>query len=143
VATGIPVARFVGRGDAQEQMRGYWNLFANTFSAARWEDALVRFHDAAGALRRLGQGHLVPALQVNAADCLHRLGRWDEAERMVQDARLHQRAGEDPVRLPELDLGRGDFAVARDYLERQRAAQPVVSAELEGWPRALLAELAV
>jgi DNA-binding CsgD family transcriptional regulator/tetratricopeptide (TPR) repeat protein len=129
--------------DAQEQMRGYWNLFANTFSAARWEDALVRFHDAAAALRRLGQGHLVPALQVNAADCLHRLGRWDETERMVQDACLHQRAGEDPVRLAELDLARGDFAVARDYLERQRAAQPVVSAELEGWPRAFLAELGV
>jgi tetratricopeptide (TPR) repeat protein len=110
-------------GDAQEQMRGYWNLFANTFCAARWEDTLVRFHDAAGALRRLGQGHLVPALQVNAADCLHRLGRWDEAERMVQDARLHQRAGEDPVRLAELDLARCDFAVARDYLERQRAAR--------------------
>jgi hypothetical protein len=28
-------------GDAQEQMRGYWNLFANTFSAARWAEALA------------------------------------------------------------------------------------------------------
>ena len=130
-------------GDAQEQMRGWWNLFANTFSAARWEEALVRFDEAAAALRRLGQGHLVPSLQVNAADCLHRLGRWDEAERTIQDARRQQRPGEHPLRLPELDLGRGDFEVARRYLERQRAEEPFMNQELAGWPRAGLAELAV
>ena len=130
-------------GDAQEQMRRWWNLFANTFSAARWEEALVRFEDAAAALRRLGQGHLVPSLQVNAADCLHRLGRWDEAEQMIEDARRQQRAGEHPVRLPELDLGRGNFDAARGYLERQRAEEPFMNQELAGWPRVGLAELAV
>jgi DNA-binding CsgD family transcriptional regulator len=130
-------------GDAQEQMRGWWNLFANTFSAARWEEALRRFEVAAVALPRLGQSHLVPPLQANAADCLHRLGRWDEAERMMQDARSRQRAGEHPIRLPELDLGRGRFAAARSYLEWQRAEGPFMNKELEGWPRAGLAELAL
>ncbi len=71
--------RCIGQGPGErgrvEQMRGYWNLFANAFCAARWEDALVRFRDAADALPRLGQGHLVPELQVTAADCLVRLGR--------------------------------------------------------------------
>jgi DNA-binding CsgD family transcriptional regulator/tetratricopeptide (TPR) repeat protein len=129
-------------GDAQEQMRDWWNLFANTETAGRWEDALVRFDAAAAALRRLGQGHLVVPLQVAASECLFRLGRWDEAEEMVAGARRHQRAGEPPVRLPELDLGRGRFAAAREQLER-RLAESVVSKELEGWPRAGLAELAV
>jgi DNA-binding CsgD family transcriptional regulator len=130
-------------GDPEEQMRGWWNLFANTFSAARWEEALVRFDEASAALRRLGQGHLLPSLQVTAADCLHRLGRWDEAERTIQDARRQQRPGEHPLRLPELDLGRGDFEAARRYLERQRAEEPFMNQELAGWPRAGLAELAV
>jgi DNA-binding CsgD family transcriptional regulator/tetratricopeptide (TPR) repeat protein len=130
-------------GDAQEQLRGWWNLFANTETAGRWEDALVRFDAAATALRRLGQGHLVTPLQVAAAECLFRLGRWDEAERMVEDARLGQRPGEPPIRLPELDLARGRFATVRDDLERRRAEQPVVSKDLEGWPRVGLAELAV
>jgi DNA-binding CsgD family transcriptional regulator/tetratricopeptide (TPR) repeat protein len=129
--------------DALEQMRGYWNLFANSFAAARWEQTLVRFREAADALPRLGQAHLVPELQVIAADCLVRLGRWDEAERMVADARSRQRAGEDPIRLPELDIARGDFVAARDYLERQGIEQPVVNKELEGWPRINLAEIAV
>jgi tetratricopeptide (TPR) repeat protein len=71
-------------GDAQEQMRGWWNPFATTFSAAR----------------------------------------WDEAEQMIEDARRQQRAGEHPVRLPELDLGRGNLDAARGYLERQRAEEP-------------------
>jgi tetratricopeptide (TPR) repeat protein len=126
-------------GDAQEQVRGHWNLFANTETAGRWEDALVRFDAAAAALRRLGQSHLVPSLQVSAAECLFRLGRWDEAEQALEDARRHQPAGEDPVRLPELDVARGDFTLAREYLERQR---PAVDREQEGWPRANLAELA-
>ena len=129
--------------DALEQMRGYWNLFANSFSAARWNEALVRFREAAEAFPRLGQGHLVPELQVTAADCLVRLGRWDEAERMVADARLRQRAGEEPIRLPELDIARGHFGSARDYLEGNALEQPVVNKELEGWPRVNLAEIAV
>ena len=130
-------------GDAQEQMRGYWNLFANTFAAARWEDALVRFQDAAYALPRLGQAHLVPELEISAADCLVRLGRWDEADGLVQEARQRQRPGEVPVRLPELDIARGDFATAREFLERTATGQPVVNKELEGWPRVNLAEIAV
>ena len=120
VLIGEALAMARENGDALEQMRGYWNLFANSFSAARWEDALVRFREAADALPRLGQGHLVPELQVTAADCLVRLGRWDEAERMVEDARRRQRAGEEPIRLPDLDIARGRFAAARDYLEGQR-----------------------
>jgi DNA-binding CsgD family transcriptional regulator len=130
-------------GDALEQMRGYWNLFANSFTAARWEDALLRFHEAADALPRLGQAHLIPELQVTAADCVLRLGRWDEAEAMVAQARLWQRPGEDPIRLPDLDIARGRFAEARDYLERKGVEQPVINKELEGWPRIHLAEIAV
>jgi DNA-binding NarL/FixJ family response regulator len=141
IAEALAMAR--QHGDAQEQMRGYWNLFANSFSAARWDEALVRFHEAEDALPRLGQAHLVASLQVYASDCLVRLGRWDEAERMVDEARLRQRAGEDPVRLPDLDIARGDFAAARTYLEQALSQQPVLNKELEGWPRINLAEIAV
>jgi tetratricopeptide (TPR) repeat protein len=137
----LPLAE--AHGDAEEQMRSYWNLYSTTMSATRWEEALARFDRAAAALRRLGQGHLVPGLQVSAADVLHRLGRWDEAERVVEDARRQQVAGEEPVRLWELGVGRGRFKVARAYLERLRAEAAPVDQEQEGWPRAGLAETAV
>ena len=103
----VALAMAEAHGDAQEQMRGWWNLFANTCTAARWEEALVRYDAAAAALRRLGQGHLVPSLQVNAADCLHRLGRWDEAEQMILDARRHQRAASTRCASPSSTWGAG------------------------------------
>ena len=62
---------------------------------------------------------------------------------MVDDARRQQRAGEEPIRLPDLDIARGRFEEARDYLEGSAIEQPVVNKELEGWPRINLAEIAV
>ena len=129
-------------GDAFEQMRAYWNLFSNTFSAARWEDALARFSEAEEALPRLGQGHQLTELRVNAADCLFRLGRWGDALHLIEEARRRQRPGEEPVRLPELDIARGSFTEVRSYLERQLAEHPVVSQEQLGFPYANLAEIA-
>jgi tetratricopeptide (TPR) repeat protein len=85
----------------------------------------------------------VPGLQVSAADVLHRLGRWDEAAELVEDARRQQPAGEDPLRLGELDVSRGRFGVARAYLERLQAEAAPVDQEQAGWPRVLLAEIAV
>ncbi|MGH2734660.1 MAG: ATP-binding protein, partial [Actinomycetota bacterium] len=130
-------------GDAQEQMRGHWNIFSNLQTAGRWELAVLKFGVAADALPRLGMGHLVAPLEVSAADCLFRLGRWPEADRMIENARSRQQAGEDPIRLPELDIARGDFEVAAAYLGGRREDERVVDLSGLGWLRMNLAELAV
>ena len=80
--------------------------------------------EAEEALPRLGQGHQLTELRVNAADCLFRLGRWDDALHLIEEARRRQRPGEEPVRLSELDIARGSFTKVRSYLERQLAGAP-------------------
>jgi ATP/maltotriose-dependent transcriptional regulator MalT len=129
-------------GDSFEQMRALWNIFANTFSAARWEEVLRLFEIIRREFPRLGQAHEVIELQANAADCLMRLGRWDEAEELVADARRRQRPGSEPARLPELDMARGRFDEARSYLDHQRSEKVFVNLEMAGWPCCNLAEIA-
>jgi predicted ATPase/DNA-binding CsgD family transcriptional regulator len=133
----------VQNGDAQEQRRAYWNLYASTLDAGWWEEALKTFDVVGEALRILGQGHLVPVLHVSAADCHFRLGRWDEAERMIETGRTRQRPGEEPIRLPELDIARGNDSAVADHLEHLRAEERVLDLPLRGWWQGNLAELAV
>ena len=128
--------------DSFEQMRALWNMLANTFSAARWEEVLRLFDFIRREFPRLGQAHEVIELQMNAADCLMRLGRWDEAEEFLADARRRQRPGSEPIRLPELDIARGRFDEARSHLDHLRSEKVFVNVEMAGWPCCSLAEIA-
>jgi DNA-binding CsgD family transcriptional regulator/tetratricopeptide (TPR) repeat protein len=128
-------------GDVGQQWRCHWNLVADSITATRWEDALARFEEAAEALPRLGQEHRLVSLAPIVAACLFRVGRWEEAERLIEEASLRRRPGE-RVGLPELDIARGAFAKARVFLEVQREDRRVMQREAEAWPLINLAELA-
>ena len=128
-------------GDVGQQWRCHWNLVADTITATRWEEALARFEEAAEALPRLGQEHRLVSLAPVVAVCLFRLGRWEEAEQLIEEASRRRRPGE-RVGLPELDIARGAFGKARALLEAQREERRVMQTEAEAWPLINLAELA-
>ena len=128
-------------GDPHQQMRSYWNAVSCLSDAGDWERALVAFHEAEAQLPRLGLGHLLPDLFANAADILLRLGRWDEAQAIVDEARERFADETDVPVMSELPVERGDFDTARELIGARLARRVFTDREQQGWPLVHLAAL--
>ncbi len=128
-------------GDPHQQMRSYWNAVSCLSDAGEWERALVAFHEAEAQLPRLGLEHLLPDLFANAADILLRLGRWDEAQAIVDEARERFTDETDVPVMSELLAERGDFDTARELIGARLARHVFTDREQQGWPLVHLAAL--
>ncbi len=128
-------------GDAHQQMRAYWNTMACLSDAGEWERALRAFRIATEQLPRLGQGHLLPELYVNAADILMKLGRWDEAEATIDEANRRFSPGAAEAFFTEYYIERGEFDRARQLIESKTARNVFTDQEQQGWPLVNLAAL--
>lgn len=139
----IREARVLGLrcGDQHQQMRSIWNTVACTFDAGEWERVLDAYRDAVDALPALGLRHLVPELDVIAADVLMRLGRWDQAEATVEESRRRHPENAGDIVLVDLLVERGEEAAARDVIRRRIERNVYMDTEQEGWPLVHLASL--
>ena len=105
--------------------------------------------DGCHAAERLGlQGSFGRFMAVNAAEDLFRLGRWDEAEQRLRDTgRLKLRLTSALLQhtvSAQLNVARGDFALATEHLERVRSmCEGGVPAEFVPGVYAAAAELAL
>ena len=129
------------RFDAHQQMRAHWNLFVCLFHAARWEDALVCFEESRTALARLGEAHLLAEQYRYVADILVRLGRWNEADELLEEGLANLPARRDDLMHVELHLGRGEFDVARELISARLDRNVFVDHELRAWAFVNLADL--
>jgi DNA-binding CsgD family transcriptional regulator/tetratricopeptide (TPR) repeat protein len=119
--------------DPEELARSYTNLGDALLTACRFEDAVSLGQEGAEQVRRLGLGGYYVAFPAGvAAEALFRLGRWDEAERLVRDA-LRVDAGLGGasllVQAAALQAARGDLDAAGESLRlARRAGRTVVPA---------------
>lgn len=108
-------------GDAWELSRAYVNHAETLLVAGRWTEAAQVGMEGVDVCRRLGYGRTICMCTAgNALGALIRLGRWEEADRMVAElmaieSPLWQRWGVILARV-ELELRRGYFEAARPHL---------------------------
>jgi DNA-binding CsgD family transcriptional regulator len=112
-------------GSPEELSRAYVNSTDALDAAGRLEDAAAVGLEGVARVRRLGLGSFYIALVAgNTARTLFRLGRWDEADRLIRDTDYGDPdlfVGANLLLLPaELAMARGEFAAAARIL---RAAQ--------------------
>ena len=134
----------VACGDAEEQMRSYWNRAVCVSEGGDRKDAIEYQRAAIEALPRLGQAHLLPELYTYLADDLTRLGRWNEAREVIDEALGRFPSRRDEATSVKFTIATGDFAQARQLIaagaardvfgdEETVAAVMVDLAELEVW----------
>jgi DNA-binding CsgD family transcriptional regulator len=119
--------------DPEELARSYTNLSDALLTVCRFEDAVSLGMEGVEQVRRLGLGGYYVSFPAGvAAEALFRLGRWDEAERLVRDALRG-----DPglgganllVQAAALQTARGDADAASESLRlARRAGRTVVPA---------------
>jgi DNA-binding CsgD family transcriptional regulator len=112
-------------GSPEELSRAYVNSTDALDAAGRLEEAAAVGLEGVARVRRIGLGSFYVALVAgNTARALFRLGRWDEADRLIRDTDYRDPelfVGANLLLLPaELAMARGEFAAAAGIL---RAAQ--------------------
>lgn len=142
-----------GLGDLAEVAGAYVHLWRTLVEAGRGPDLvdLILAFDAApaGADSTDPSGAAPTLMGSIGAAALHQLGRWDEADRLLGDARQASEAGGLTAVARTLVSGvlavdRGDHDQARDELETARAwCHQVGDGRLNGLLHRALAELAV
>jgi DNA-binding CsgD family transcriptional regulator/tetratricopeptide (TPR) repeat protein len=130
-------------GDPFEEMRGFWNIWANLLYAGRWHDALDAYQELVLALPRLGFAYEMPEVMVRTAQALMQLGRWDEAVSMVEDARHMDPARADTLGLAQVLIARGEITAARQLIEARSSLAVAGEAEMHLWNDVDLAEVEV
>ena len=68
-------------------------------------------------------------MMINVAEALFRLGRWDEAEEVIENARLEDPGSAELLGMTELHVARGELALARALSAAKLAAE--TSADIE------------
>ena len=127
-------------GDAHEQARSIWNLQANRYLGARLTDYVDHAEETIASLR-ITQPHWVLDHMVDAADALHLLGRWQEADAMIEAAR-NQDPTIDHVGLPELLIARHQFDEARALVAASTQSPIMVDIEIQVREYVFLADIA-
>jgi DNA-binding CsgD family transcriptional regulator len=105
-------------GNAHEQARALWNMQANRFFGGRMAE-FVEHSGSTIATLRVTQPHWIVDHMVDTADALQVLGRWEEADAMLDDARRQFPLLADRIGVPELLVARGELAEARALVESQ------------------------
>jgi DNA-binding CsgD family transcriptional regulator/tetratricopeptide (TPR) repeat protein len=131
-------------GHAEEIARGYLNLGVGLSMGGRTREGLEVTRRGLAAARELGlERALGSVLADNLAAMLFELGDWEESNRVLTEAmqrggivfhRLHGSKG-------RLELGRGDFAAARQHLQLAVQLSPAPFEAIK--PVADLVELAI
>jgi len=114
--------------DSHEQARSLWNIHAHLFQSARWEEHIQTSTEYLAALSGL-RPSWVPEMMINVAEALFRLGRWDEAEEVIENARLEDPGSAELLGMTELHVARGELALARALSAAKLAAE--TSADIE------------
>lgn len=140
---GEALQRAVAAGDAHEQFRARWNHWSNLFGAARWTDVVAEFREIEAAFPQLGQAHQVPEAMTGTADALMRLGRWDEADAMIAEARRRDPLHADQIGLPELHVARLELDRARALIAARAASETATDTEMFVWNLVNAAEVEV
>lgn len=99
-------------GSAHELARGLWNMQANRFFGGRMAEFVDNAESTIATLR-VTQPHWVLDHMVDTADALHILGRWDEADAMLEAARHEYPTHLNHIGVPELLVARGQLDEAR------------------------------
>lgn len=111
---GVALARQAGH--PLYQAMAMWNLYVAAVEAARWDDAVDAARSAIVELPRLGSGHKVPEMYAYLQQDLARLGRFDEARTVMEEAFARFPFQRDDVVSPELLIALGDFERVRRVL---------------------------
>lgn len=113
-------------GSAEDAARAYVNIVDTLKVSARFNDAIGLAQEAFDYSHGHGMTSLygIGALTYGAW-AAYRCGRWAESARLLDRARLHPADGVDEVEILTfaafLQVGTGDFELARSGLERARA----------------------
>jgi DNA-binding CsgD family transcriptional regulator/tetratricopeptide (TPR) repeat protein len=112
-------------GSAEDAARAYVNLVDTLKISARFDDAIGLAQEAFDYSHSHGMTAVygIGALTYGAW-AAYRCGRWAESARLLDHARLHPADGKDEVEIllfaAFLQVGRGDFELARSGLEHAR-----------------------
>jgi DNA-binding CsgD family transcriptional regulator/tetratricopeptide (TPR) repeat protein len=128
-------------GNAYEEMRSLWNRWANFSYASRLENALASSRELIDLLPRLGFAYELPEVIERDASTLWRLGRWEEAESLLDKARAIPGSQSHAIGLPPLHTARGEFGEAREIIAAKSALARAGLAEMHLWNVVHLAEL--
>lgn len=109
-------------GDVHQQSTALWNMMANLFTAARWEETVVACRGLEEIYPRIGMSHWLTELRSTLVDLFFRLGRWDECEAAIEEAETLDPNQADLVGLSELHVAHGDLAAARRCVQAKVAA---------------------
>jgi DNA-binding NarL/FixJ family response regulator len=116
--TGLAIS--IEANDLDDIGRGHANLASLLYMAGRYEEAVDVSSDGARRMRDAGLSPTYGAYnELNAADAMYQLGRWDEASDLVQvvdAASLGVSQIYAKQVLSVLSVGRGDFDTARSAL---------------------------
>lgn len=105
-------------GNAHEQARALWNMQANRFFGGRLAE-FVDNSERTIANLRITQPHWIDDHMVDTADALQMLGRWDEADAVIEAARNEYSTVANRLGVREMHLARGQFDEARALVEAQ------------------------
>ncbi|HKE73722.1 MAG TPA: AAA family ATPase [Acidimicrobiales bacterium] len=148
LATLLEAGRIAGRiGDLPEVAGAYLHLWRTLVEAGRGPE-LPALLAALGGAAPASEGGAPSLLGIIGAGALQLLGRWDEADRLLGDARAAQEAGgltavARTLVAGSLAVDRGDHDAARDQLEIARTwCHQVGDGRLNGLLHRSLAELA-
>lgn len=106
-------------GDPYQQMRSLWNLEVCSSEAGRWEDSIAQARLAIAELPRLGHGHQLPEMYAYLQEDLVKLGRFDEARAVADEAVERFPARRDEALSIPLLIALGDFDTARRVISRR------------------------
>ena len=133
---------------ADDLARAHVNLSDVLLGLGRLEEAVTVALEGAEATRRLGLGRpYIATLLGNAGAALFRLGRWDDADRLADQALAEYPSGLAAIWAhilrADLDIGWGSFPAAQEHLAtaRRLSTQVVFGAQFNGPLFRSLAEL--
>ncbi|HEX6338389.1 MAG TPA: AAA family ATPase [Jiangellaceae bacterium] len=106
-------------GDPYQQMRSHWNLHVCASEAGRWEESVARARQAIAELPRLGHGHQLPEMYTYLQEDLVKLGRFDQARAVADEAVRRFPARRDEALSIPLLIALGDFDAARRVISRR------------------------
>src|SRR5690606_20848888 len=103
---------------------------ANRYLGTRWQDYVDNAKETIDSIR-VTQPHWVVDHMVDTADCLFLMGRWEEADEMVEAAQREDPTRSEPVGVPELHIARGEFDQARALIRASAEPSAIVDIEAQ------------